>query len=74
MLQLFYPAWLKPGTAETAGTRRWVPGMAWAERHPASATKAILSSKVLRLAYQILNRALVLKGLSLKEHPIMLHN
>lgn len=46
--------------------------MAWAEHHPSSSARAILRSKVSRLAYQILNR--VLKALSLMEHPIVLHN
>lgn len=67
-----YTEQLKLGAAETAGSSRQVQGTPWAEHHPSSSVRTILSSRVLRLVYEILNR--VLKALSLMEHPIVLHN
>lgn len=63
---------LKPGAAETAGSSRRGRGTPWAEHHPSASARTVLSSRILRLAYNILNR--VLKALSLRQQPIVLHN
>lgn len=62
----------KLGAAGSAGRSRWVQGMVWAEHNSSSSTRAVLGSKVSRLAYQVLNGTL--KALSLMEHPIVIHN
>lgn len=60
------------GASGSAGRRRWVQSMAWAEYHPPSSTRAVSGSEVLRLAYQVLNGAL--KILFLMEHSVVLRN
>lgn len=71
-----YPRTAGPETAPAGSIWKcWqedVQGMAWAEHHHSSSTRAVLGSEVLRLAYQVLNGAL--KALSLMEHPVVLCN